>query len=509
VIHASSGGYRELSNANIIKMFTRWRTDPVCFINECIEWEDGEQPTHHQIELFTWLGKLASAKIKVNTGQKTTEEERKLAKKLGISIRSGHGCSKTASLALAYYWLLSCFPDSLGYVTASTSLQLESVLWKEFHKWRKKSKLLTQLFTIQSDKVFHNINPKGCFVQARTTNLKATEDEQGETLAGLHSPYMIHAVDEASSIPYGVFKPLEGTLTGLMNFLIMISNPTRTQGFFFDSQHKESERWICLHWNSEESPLVPTDLLENDRQRYGRDSNWYRVRRLGEFPISEGDTLIPYEWVESAINRDIVIVPDDIVRKGLDPGAGGDETVLLTRVGHKITEIQTKNEPDTERFKVWLLTELQEETRPFFLYLDPIGIGNHLYFWLTSLNIPNMIDVYGVDVRYETNDQTCFRLRDELFMKVRRDFETRTLSIPYDDELIGELTTIRSTDPDSTKGKIKIESKRELRNRGLHSPNKADALALTYYLDDKYCQIVLNSREKKKTIPKEYNWRTL
>lgn len=498
-----------MSNNNaIIKMFTRWRIDPVCFINECFEWED-RQLTEQQIELFTWVGKLAAAKIKVNAGQKTTEEERKLARKLGISVRSGHGVGKTASMALLYYWLLFCFPKSLGYVTASTSLQLESVLWKEFHKWRNKSQLLTKFFTIQSDKVFHNENPKECFIQARTTNLKATEDEQGETLAGLHSDYMIMGVDEASSIPYGVFKPLEGTLTGLMNFIVMISNPTRTQGFFFDSQHKESERWICLHWNSEESPLVPPDLLENDRQRYGRDSNWYRVRRLGEFPISEGDTLIPYEWVESAINRDIIIVPGDAILKGFDVGAGGDESVLLTRKGHKITEIQTKNEPDTEKLKHWLLTELLEEPEPYILFLDPIGVGNHLYYWLIRQTIDNMKQVYAVDVRAETNDPTCFRLRDELFMKVRRDFETRTLSIPYDDELIGELTTIRSTDPDSTKGKIKIESKRELRNRGLNSPNKADALALTYYFDDKYYEHIISGADKKKKVEQEYNWRTL
>lgn len=492
------------------KTLDRWFWHPEQFDAEAFEWGEGGGPTEQQIEFFTEVGKLLRAKFKVNTGQYATDEERRYARKLGISIASGHGPGKTAVLTRLYYWMMTCCPNACGYVTASNSMQLETVMWKEFYKWREKSKLLKQLFTVQSTKVFLTENPKGSFVQARTTNIKASEEEQGETLAGLHADYMILAADEASSLPFGVFKPLRGAMTGIANFLVLISNPTRLKGYFFDTHHKDRDQWICLKWNAEESPLVSRDLLEADRLRYGKDSNWYRVRRLGEFPIADQDTLIPYEWVEAAINRDISTMPSDICLKGLDVGAGGDETALLTRKGRLVLPIITKNEPDSERLKEWLLLELLEEKDPFILFLDPIGVGNHLYYWLIRQDIPNMKQVYAVDVRQESRDRTCFRLRDELFMKMRNDFEKRTISIPFDDELVGELTTIKSDDPDSTKGKIKIESKRDLRARGLNSPNKADSLALTYYLDDKYCEHIINDNEKKKKVSQaSYNWRVL
>jgi hypothetical protein len=70
---------------DIIKVITRWRLDPIIFIRECFDWDD-RQLTQQQIELFTWVGKLVSAKIKVNTGAKTTDAEKKLARKLGISV---------------------------------------------------------------------------------------------------------------------------------------------------------------------------------------------------------------------------------------------------------------------------------------------------------------------------------------------------------------------------------------------------------------------------------------
>jgi phage terminase large subunit len=505
------GAKEEVSKEkDVAKIIQEWKWNPLKWVRECIQWPEGERLSSQQEEGFEWIGKLARAKFKVNMGGDASKEERGLAKKLGISIRSGHGTGKTAFMALVDWWLLACFPYPIGYVTAPTSHQLEDILWKEFRKWKRQSLLLDDKYEVQSDKVYLKEAKGEWFISARTTNIKGSEDEQAETLSGQHGDYMILGVDEASKVPYGIFKPIEGAMTGLMNFALLIGNPTRSQGYFFDSHTKNRDRWICLHWNSEESPLVSKDLLDSDIKRYGRDSNWYRVRRLGEFPISDSTTFIPYDWVLDAVNREVTTVDTDFAVKGFDPGAGGDETVLLTRVGKKITEILTKNEPDTERLKEWLLMELMDETRPFVICLDPIGIGNHIFYWLDSIEIPNMKAVYPVDVREASSDPNYFRLRDSLFMKVRYDFEKRLTSIPEDDELLGELTTLRSDDPDSTKGKLKLESKKSMRSRGLSSPNKADAFALTYYHDDVYYEKTVKAEEKKKKKKElPINWRVI
>jgi len=430
-----------------------------------------------------------------------TDRQKKLARKLGISIRSGHGPGKTASLALLYYWIMSIYPNALGYVTAPNAPQLESILWKEFRIWRAKSKFLQEKFEIQTDKVYLKEARGISFVQARTTNIKASEDEQAETLSGQHGEYMLLAADEASALPYGVFKPLEGALTGLINFIVLISNPTRSRGYFFDTHHKDSERWICLHWNSEESPLVTQDSLEADRDKYGRDSNWYRVRRLGDFPLADEESLIPYDWVMDAVDRELFILDNAKILKGIDIGAGGDDSIIVTRRGNVVTDIAKFNNPDTMATARWILSELGEDDWEE-TFIDPIGYGAGVYDYIRERGV----DITPMDVRATSTDINCFKKRDELFWKVRTVFEKGTISIPNDDELIGELTTIRYSDPDSTKGKWKIESKKDMRLRGLHSPNKADALALTYNWDD---ATYMNRKPRKKKRGKPTNWRTV
>jgi hypothetical protein len=117
--------------------------------------------------------------------------------------------------------------------------------------------------------------------------------------------------------------------------------------------------------------------------------------------------------------------------------------------------------------------------------------------------------VYPVDVRGSSTSPDCFRLRDELFAKVKHDFEKRIVSIPEDDELIGELTTLKSDDPDTTKGKLKLESKRSMRARGMNSPNKADALALTYYQDDIYYEKIVAKVISNKKKQKPASWKVI
>lgn len=491
-----------MAKETFLETFERWRWDPIDFFRNVIQWEPGKFLTAQQIEFFTWVGKLAHAKFVVNMGGKATDEQKLLARKLGISIRSGHGPGKTASLALLYYWLLSIFPYAIGYVTAPTSHQLESILWKEFRKWKRQSKFFDEKFEIQSDRVFLKEAKGEAFVQARTTNMKASEDEQVETLSGQHGNYMILSADEASALPYGIFKPLEGALTQLINFIVLISNPTRSRGYFFDSHTRDKDRWICLHWNSEDSPLVSQDVLESDRERYGVTSNWYRVRRLGEFPIADSETLIPYDWVLDAAERELINLDNAKVIKGIDCGAGGDDSVIVTRIGNIVTDIVKYNNPDTMMTARWIMSELASESWDE-AFIDPIGIGAGIYDYIRE----RKIDLTPVDVRENSASMECFKKRDELFWKLRTVFEKGTIAIPNDDELIGELTTIKYDDPDSTKGKIKIESKKDLRKRGLQSPNIADALALTYYWED---ESYLNRKPlKKKNQNHATSWRTV
>jgi hypothetical protein len=180
-----------------------------------------------------------------------------------------------------------------------------------------------------------------------------------------------------------------------------------------------------------------------------------------------------------AVNRPIDILPDEPRIGGLDVGAGGDNSELCIRQGNKVFPFHKHNSPDTMELVGWA-SKLYDEEKLDALFVDVIGVGNGVYNRLKELGYR----VYSVDVRFTARKEEFHNIRDELWWKLRDIFESQTISIPADEELKAELWNPKYK-IDSTK-KTKIESKYDMKKRlGFsHSPNKADSLALTYYMND-------------------------
>jgi len=121
------------------------------------------------------------------------------------------------------------------------------------------------------------------------------------------------------------------------------------------------------------------------------------------------------------------------------------------------------------------LMDIEDEV-PYAIGVDTIGLGRGVYDQL--INIQRIQKCYPIDVSEKPLDEQRFhRLRDEMWWQARESFvEQRTPVIPNDDELIAELTSIKWKE---VNGKIKVESKPDLRHRGLPSPNKGDAFCMT------------------------------
>lgn len=490
-----------------------WKRNPQVFVEECI----GGKPSNQQEEGLYWVGALAQAKLKRATGA-ATPGEIELSKKLGISIRSGHGLGKDCFSAWVSWWLLTCFGNEKesprGRATAPTAPQLRSILWAELRKWMDRSPLLTQIMGYQSERIYLKEKKDTWYFEARTATVKGTLDEQGEALAGMHAPWMMFLIDEASGCPDGVFKPMEGAFTGLMNFALLIGNPTKSTGYFADSHNKYRDFWIPLHWDCEKSNLDTVlcntgvqDYCERMAKKYGRDSNIYRIRVRGDFPVAESNVLIPYNWIETAIDREITPDENDPKLKGLDVGGGGDKTILLTRKGKLVLSLEEYDEADTMKVVGWAARNLAMDDDYNMAFVDPIGLGAGVYDRLQEMGIPN---IEAVDVRRTPDDEDkFFSVRDEIAWRVREDFEKGVISIPNDEEFIGELASIRIDDKKlDSKGLIKVESKKSMRDRGLESPNKFDALALTYFFGDETYK--LTTAKQKKTKPdKSLTWKVV
>ena len=397
-----------------------------------------------------------------------------------------HNTGKDALASWLILWMLTCYPYPKILVTAPSAPQLRAVLWGELKKWIRHSaqfhggkSILSENLVWQTDKIYMKDAKEEWFAICRTANLRESGEDPAEALAGMHAKYLMFVADEASGIPDGAFAPLEGSMTGKLNFGFLIGQMTRREGYFYRTHFgPDRERWICLHWNSEESELVEKEWVEDKLRRYGRDSNYYKVRVLGEPPGLEPDTLIPFELIEAAVERDIepgdapLVLGVDVARMG------DDKSVIVARRGNVIEDIRKYQKLDLHELEGWIRIAIQE-LKPAAVYIDVIGYGAKIVDDLRA----DGFNVTGVNVAEKAARSDRFhRLRDELWWKLREAFEERKISIPKDEELIGELATIKWK-PEG--GKVKVESKQEMRKRGLKSPDTADALCLTYYRDDR------------------------
>lgn len=424
-----------------------YANDPVRFVREVL----GADPFDYQQELLNDIAK----------------GERK------ISVRSGHGTGKSTTFSWAMLWFaLTRFPFKV-VVTAPTSGQLFDALFAELKRWiNELPPQLQMLLEVKADRISLAARPSEGFISARTSRA-----ETPEALAGVHSEHVMLVVDEASGVPEQVFEAAAGSMSGHNAVTLLASNPTRSSGTFYETQTRLSGSWKTHHWSCLMSPLVSKDFIEEMKLRYGEESNAYRIRVLGEFPLADDDTIIPFHLIDAAVNRDVTM-PNEKPIWGLDVARfGSDKTALVKRRGSVLVDIAQWQGLDLMQTVGRVKAEydaLPMHDRPSQIIVDVIGMGGGVVDRLRELGLP----VRGVNVA-ETPSMagTYLNLRAELWFKVKAWLEGRASKLPRNETLIAELASIRYGFQST--GKIKAESKEDMKKRGIASPNIADALCLT------------------------------
>lgn len=487
------GAFPDPELEEIFQYYDKWPRDMALFVEQALglDGSRGFRISSQQRSACDEVSRLVKAKEKAHLKLKLTSEEADYAQKIGISIMAGQGPGKDAWCAWFIIWFLYCFNNVRIPCTAPSADQLKTILWSEVSRWLYKQDAagnylvipaVREDITIQGDMIYSRIcqDKEKFFAFPKTANPKDDPEAQARTLYGQHSDYMAIIVDEASNVLEPVFKPLEGTLTGPVNFIIMVFNPVKRTGFAVESHVGSfSHKWICLQWNSEESEIVNPQHIRDMEEKYGRDSNTFRTLVLGLPPKADADALIPYDWVMDAVSRDIEPADDDAWIGGLDPGAGGDNSVFTVRHGRKVMSIEQFSSPDTMAVVSWA-AGVFDKFMLDILYVDSIGIGNGVYNRLRELGYR----VRSVDVRRKARDEERFsNVRAELWWKAREVFESGSISIPDNQFLKEELWSPRF----EAKGRrIEVEDKRKMRRHlgSSRSPNHADSLLLTFHEPD-------------------------
>jgi hypothetical protein len=294
----------------------------------------------------------------------------------------------------------------------------------------------------------------------------------------VHSENVLLLADEASGIPASVFEAASGSMSGHNATTVLTGNPTRNTGFFYDTHNRLKEDWHTMHVSCVDSPRVADDFVSDMEKRYGQDSPAFHVRVLGNFPPSEEDTVIPVALIDHAMNNDIKIHEDTVAVWGLDVARQGmDSSVLCKRQGPIIHPLTVWRNLDLMQLTGAVKAEydaMQPSKKPAEIIVDSNGFGAGVLDRLRELGLP----ARGLNVSERAlQKDTYLNLRAELWFKVKAWLEGMDVKLPRDDALWAELAAPRYHF--TSAGKLQVESKEAMKKRGIASPDRADAIALS------------------------------
>ena len=407
-----------------------------------------------------------------------------------VTVRSGQGVGKTALEANIVLWYLTTHPNARIVATAPTRQQLHDVLWAEIEKWRANSPMLSVLLKWTKTYVYMTGFEKRWFAVARTAT-------KPENMQGFHEEFMLFIIDEASGVAEPIMEAILGTLSGEQNKLLMCGNPTQTSGTFYDSHTRDRDMYRAHKISSRDCPRTNKDNIAAMERKYGKDSNFVRVRVDGEFPLQEDDVFVPLHLLDVSIHADWELTKPVKIDISCDVARfGDDKTVIAYKVNEKVTIYDKVNGRDLMRTAdkiVELGIELIRKYKyksTIVIRIDDSGVGGGVtdrlrqikgqspsrFAWMEVVPI-----VFGQRIRhiyYHDTTTYMYACLKEMISGVDEHGKPKPveLVLPDDGDLIAQLSSRRYEMTDASK--IKIESKDDYKKRIGSSPDEADCVIM-------------------------------
>lgn len=413
-----------------------------------------------------------------------------------IAIRSGHGVGKSALFSWMIIWAIATMEDTRGRVTANTKEQLMRVLWGELSKWHQLF-LGKHLFKVTATAIFSS-DPN----HEKTWRIDAIpwSAENPEAFAGLHNlgKRIFIACDEASAIEDVIWEVLDGATTDMNTQIIWMvaGNPTRNAGRFRDCWDKFGSRywvssgevgydtnpagtWNCYRVDGRDSKFSNKALYQKWAKAWGEESDFYRIRVLGEFPNAATTQLIPIETIRTAALREVqsqywepLILGVDIARFGNNQSVaqfrrGRDARTMPAARWRGLSVVETANR----------IAGMIAQHDPDAVFVDEGGVGGGVVDVLRALGHSVIGVNFGVPASTRPEGTLVANKRAEMYVLLR-DWLRSGGCISSDSDLSDELVSIEYHY--NKKQEIQLMSKEDMRNIGKDSPDWGDAIACTF-----------------------------
>lgn len=480
---------------DLLRKVASFRYDPLGFVRFAFPWgvagtelAEKDGPDIWQAEFLTGLGKAVR------------ERDGDVAGALGAYLAgaaTGHGTGKSTLVCWVLIWAMSVWVDPQIIVTANTKGQLSSTTWRELAKWHGLA-VNSEWFTWTGTRLIHKGRSSTHYAEAIPWS-----KENAQAFAGKHGRRLLLIFDEASTVDDEIWTVAEGAMTTRGAVWLVFGNPTKNTGRFRECFRQFRARWRMWQVDSRLTKAATNKAqIAQWLDDYGEDSDFFRVRVRGMFPRASTSQFIPQDLVDNGQREfrrrfgsvlherlklmgpgsfaDYQVDTNPYAPKifGLDVARKeDDQSVLGMRVGSVFMALEKwrgQNTPQlTARVADWISAE-----RPDVVFIDAVGVGAGVADLLEELGFPIErvhSGMTALDTRRYNNRRTeCWgNLKEWLRAGGAVDHLDTELSLDLIAPEYGYAGRLE---------KEQLETKEDMRSRGLPSTDTADALAYTFYM---------------------------
>jgi hypothetical protein len=451
----------------------KYRYDPRSFVEDCVEFPNDGELAPYQSEILDLL----------------MRDKR-------VAVRGPHGLGKTVLAALLVLWASLVSINCKVPTTASAWIQLQKYLWPEIRLWAKRLRwdiigrepfklreLMTLSLRVESD-------------QGITEAFAITSDEH-HRIEGAHADRMLIIFDEAKAIPFSTWDALEGAFsnagpdTGYEAYAFAISTPGIPSGRFYEihARRKGYEDWKVRHVKLEEAIAagrIDREWAEQRKRQWGEDTAVYLNRVLGEFAASDSTNVaIPLPWIEAANERwrewkeSGNALPDVDPVVGVDPGGGNAVTAIAPRYENIVSDMHILRGKNSTAYIAGIVATYIKGGRGVI----DVGWNPGVYDELRNLgkNVTSFHSSHRSHERDSTGELGFYDRRSAAYWNLREKLNpenNENIMLPPNDTLIGDLAA--PTWGMTSGGKIKVESKKDIKKRIGRSTDFGDAVVYSF-----------------------------
>jgi len=454
------------------------KDNPLAFVLFAFPWQQPGTPLEHFKGPRKWQREVLShitEHIKNNQGKIDFDT-------LRHAVSSGRGIGKSALVSWITIWMLSTRIGSTTIISANSESQLRSVTWAEITKWLAMS-LNSHWFEVSATRLM----PAKWLTELVERDLKKGtrywgvegrlwSAENPDAYAGVHNfDGVLVVFDEASGIDDAIWAVTAGFFTENTpnRFWMAFSNPRRNTGYFYETFNSKRNFWTTKVVDARTVEGTDKQVYQSIIDEYGPDSSQAHVEVYGQFPSEGDDQFIGAYIVDEAMKRPKYQDASAPIVIGVDPARfGADATVIAIRQGRDIVRIDRHRGDDTMTV-VGHIIEVIEEFKPTLVVIDEGGLGAGIVDRLKE----QRYKVKGINFGNKSKNPIMYGNKRAEMWGAMKDW-LKTASIPLDRFLKTDLISPMMK-PDS-KGTIFLESKKDMKARGLASPDAADAICVTF-----------------------------